>query len=310
MSESLLAHGMSTVERAEASAGVPRAKRHAWLHAFRDYVSVLKPKETLLLGYIGAAAAIVAGGGSPPWARFAVALVAVVLGSAGANALTNYLDREVDARMVRTRRRALPSGRIRPPEMMLPLAFGLVGSGLIIAWFLEPWAFAVGLGGTFVAVIWRKTWVTHILGGLSGCAPVAVGYLAISGAFDLRLLFICLLILVWVPVHVWSVMIACRDDYLQAGVRMFPATWPVIAAVKVLLALAVVLLGVSVGLYLADGLGLVYLLPALALGLAMVAANYRVVSTGARDDAWRVYKLSAYPYLGLIFLAMCLDLWV
>lgn len=298
------------MERVEAPAVEPHATRTSWLRAVRDYVSVLKPKETLLLGYIGAAAAIVAGGGSPPWGRFVVALVAVVCGSAGANALTNYLDREVDARMVRTRVRALPSRRIHPPQRILPVAFGLAGLGLIVAWFLEPWAFAVGLGGTVVAVVWRKTWVTHILGGLSGCAPVAVGYLAISRAFDLRLLFICLLILVWVPVHVWSVMIACRDDYLQAGVRMFPATCRVIPAVKVLLALAVVLLGASLGLYLADGLGLLYLVPALALGLAMVAANYRLVSTGARDDAWRVYKLSAYPYLGLIFLAMCLDLWV
>jgi protoheme IX farnesyltransferase len=278
--------------------------------SIRKYIEVLKPKETSLLIFIGALAAVVAGEGSPPLGIFLLSLVAIALGSGGANGLTNYLDRDVDARMQRTQHRALPSRRISPPRKVLPLVVSLVAIALAMAWILHPMCFLFGAIGVVAALSWRKTWATHLLGIISGCAPVLVGYLAINHQLNLTILHLCLLIAAWVPLHVWSLMISHRDDYLRAGVRIFPVTWETKDAIKVLVVLAVLLYGISIALYRFGNFGIPYLVVANILGIAIVIATFRLLFTGISQDAWRVYKLTAFPYLGLIFFTMGLDLWL
>ena len=81
-----------------------------WAATLVSYVRVLKPRETALMVFIGVCSAIVAGGGTLPLARFLLAVTAITAGGGGTNALTNYLDRHVDARMRRTQHRVLPAG--------------------------------------------------------------------------------------------------------------------------------------------------------------------------------------------------------
>jgi len=107
------------------------------------YIEVLKPRESCLITFIGLCAAIIAGAGFPPIGKLLLVLITILLGSAGVNGLTNYLDRDVDARMLRTRHRALPSKRIYPAEKVLPLTIGLVVIGLALAWQLREWWLAV-----------------------------------------------------------------------------------------------------------------------------------------------------------------------
>lgn len=273
------------------------------------YIEVLKPRETLLLTFIGFCAAVVAGGGYPPVGTLLLVTLAILLGSAGANGITNYLDRQVDARMERTRYRSLPSKRIYPPWKMLPLAITQVVIFLIITWFLHPLAFLFGLLGVIAASTWRKR-ITCAFpqGAIAGCAPVLIGYLAISHQLDLTILFLCILIVFWIPLHVWSVMIANRDDYRQAGITYFPLSCEVKHAVKVLLVLSVLLYGSSIALYFFSDLGLPYLVVANILGILMLFASARLVITGASHNAWRVYKLTTFSYLGIIFLTMALSL--
>jgi len=278
--------------------------------AIANYTEVLKPKETLLLTFIGVFAAVVAGAGSPPLGLLFLALLAIALGSGGCNGLTNYLDREVDARMKRTQHRALPSKRISPPSKVLPLAISLVALALGLAWILHPLCFLFGLIGVAAALSWRKTGATHLLGIISSCAPVLIGYLAISNQLNPTILFLCLLIAAWVPLHVWSLMTAHRDDYLEAGVRIFPVTWKVEDTIKVLLGLTVALYGVSIALYHFGDFGILYLVVANVLGAAMVYATYRLLRANTSHHAWLVYKLTAFPYLGLLFFIMGLDLWL
>ena len=291
----------------EVTAEPVAIKRSDWL---LGVIGVLKPRETSLLVFIGFCSAVVAGSGHPGMGNLGLALVAITLGSAGANGLTNYLDRQVDGKMQRTIRRALPRGLVKPPEKILPLLLGLIIGGLVLAWILSPWAFVAGLVGTIAAVIARKTWATHILGGVSGTGPVAVGYLAIDHSPDLSLLLLALLIMVWVPIHVWSLMMAYREDYLKAEVYMFPVTKPVSQAIKVFPFLSAALYGLSIGLWQAAGFGWFYFVVANILGVAVFLASLRLLKSGVNKDAWRIYKLSAFPYLGLIFLTMCIDLWL
>lgn len=275
---------------------------------FLDYISVLKPAETSLLTLIGVFSAVVAAAGHPSVKVFLLIVAALLFGSAGCNGLTNYLDRDVDARMARTCHRALPSARIYPAQKALPLIVSLITVGLALAWALNPLCFAVGLIGVIASSVWRKTISCTFLGIIAGCSPVIIGWLAVNPTFDLRLVLLCVLVAFWTPIHVWTLMIANREDYLKAGLNYFPLSWQVKDVVKILLVLSVLLYLISMLIYVFSGLHLPYLIIANLLGALMIYANARLLFSMSSTAAWRIYKLSAFPYLGIIFLTMALDI--
>ena len=114
----------------------------------------------------------------------------------------------------------------------------------------------------------------------------------------------------WLPLHVWSVMIANREDYIRAGIKYFPINRDTKEVVKVLLLFGLALYTASITLYFIGGFSWLYLTLANILGIIMVYAIARIVVSGTSHNLWRLYKLSAFPYLGLIFIAMCLDIWL
>jgi len=275
-----------------------------------NYIEVLKPRASILLTFIGVCAAVIAGDGGLSLKLLLTALT-IFIASAGANGLTNYLDCGIDVRMRRTKHRALPSKRIYPPEKVLPLNIGLVIVGLALAWYLHPLCFISDMVGTIAAVVGRKR-LTCVFpqGMLASCAPVLMGWFAIKPAFSWEILLLCVLIAVWLPLHVWSVMVANREDYLQAGQHYFPLNWEVRQSVKVLLVLSLMLYVASITLYFIGSFAWLYLILANLLGIVMVYASSRLVISSSSRNAWRLYKLSAFPYLGLIFLIMCVDIWL
>jgi len=105
-------------------------------------------------------------------------------------------------------------------------------------------------------------------------------------------------------------MIANRDDYLSAGVNYFPVNREVKAVVKIIPIFCLVLYAASIGLYFVGDFGWLYLAVANLLGIIIVYVSLRLMISRMSQDAWRLYKLSALPYLGLIFLTMCLDIWL
>lgn len=281
------------------------------LATLKNYIEVLKPRESFLLTFIGVAAAFIAADGEPSLNVILLAMVAILVASAGANGITNYLDRDFDARMKRTRHRVLPSGRIYPPQKVLPLIVSLIIAGLVLAWWLHPLAFAADLIGTVVAVTWRKR-ITCVFpqGAIASLAPLLMGWFAIEPAFSWQLFLLCLLISAWLPLHVWSVMVSNRDEYLGAGLNFFPMKVTVRTAVMVLLLFALFLYAVSIVIYFVGGFGWLYLVLANVLGIMMLYTSSRLVVSSTSRNAWRMYKISSFPYLGLIFLAMCLDIWL
>jgi protoheme IX farnesyltransferase len=281
-----------------------------------DYISVLKPKETSLLVFIGACAALVAASitqAAFPLYTFILTVVAITLGSAGANGLTNYLDRDVDARMKRTCSRALPSGRINPPGKALPLIIGCIVGGLVLAWLLSPVCFVIGLVGILVSGIWRKTATCTYFGIIAGSAPVLIGWYAVSGQVSidvLPVLFFCL-IAAWTPLHVWTLMLANREDYEQAGIRYFPLTWKAGNVIRILAILSFLLALISILIYVLSGkFHWLYLATCSVLGVLMIAASLRLLFSPTSKNSWAVYKYTAFPYLGIIFTAMVVDRWL
>ncbi len=284
--------------------GIRISTRAVW-----NYIEVLKPRETALLVFIGVVTAVVAGGGVLPVSRLILTLAAIICASAGANGLTNYLDRELDARMTRTRNRALPSKRIYPPEKVLPLTIGLSLAGLALAWRLHPIALLFDLVGTAAAVVWRKR-VTCVFpqGAIASCAPVLMGWFAARTDFAWEIILLCVLIAVWLPSHIWSIMVANRDDYRNAGITYFPVNRSVKSVAWILLACCVVLYAASIALYFVGGFGVLYLVVANVLCILVIYAGVKLARSKSFQDAWKLYKLSAFPYLGVIFLVMLLDI--
>lgn len=281
-----------------------------------DYISVLKPKETSLLVYIGACAALIAAAATHtgfPVTTFILTVVAITLGSAGANGLTNYLDRGTDARMKRTCSRALPSGRINPPEKALPLIIACILGGLVLAWVLSPVCFLIGAVGVLVSGVWRKTVTCTYFGIVAGSAPVLIGWYAVSGHTTVDLLpalFFCLIAL-WTPLHVWTLMLANRRDYEQAGLHYFPLSWKDGSVIRLLVVMSLLLSLAAALIYVLSGqFHWLYLAACTVLSLLMVAASLRLLFSPTSQNSWSVYKFTAFPYLGIIFTAMVVDLWL
>lgn len=273
------------------------------------FLRVVKPRETALLAFIGWSAALVATDLRPPVGPFLLAALAVLLGSAGANGLTNVLDRHVDARMRRTRRRVLPAGLLTPLEAAV-WSGALVALALGIAWALHPWAFMGGVVALAAALVARKTWATHFLGAISSCGPLWVGWLALRPEVTPLLGLLSLLVALWVPVHVWMLMLAYREDYRRAGVNIFPVDRGERVTVGLCLPLSVALLGVVGAIAWVGGFGPVFWVGSGAAGVALVGACGRTLLSPTAAHAFRAFRLTAFPFLGAVFLAMPLDRWV
>lgn len=273
------------------------------------YLRVLKPRETILLGLIGVCAALVAGDGTPPMGRFILAAIVIVVGSGGSNGITNYLDRHVDARSERTRRRVLPSGLLAPRNALVWSA-SLVFVSLILAFFLHPYAFLAGCLGITAAVTGRKTWFTHFMGSISSCGPILVGWFAVNPNADTTLIALAILILIWVPVHVWNLMLAYRSDYIKAGVNIFPLTRGLNLTYRLSLALTIALYIDSLFLWWVGGFGWLYFVIANIVGLWMLYSVGKLTFGGHQRDAFRTFKFSAYPFLGFTFVGLVIDIWL
>jgi protoheme IX farnesyltransferase len=278
-------------------------------HPLVCYIRVLKPRETALLTLIGGCTILVASQGTPPWGRFLLALATILIGSGGANGLTNYLDRHIDIQMKRPRRRVLPAGLITPHQA-LAWSLLLVIAALALALALHPYAFVAGLVGVAAAVIGRKTWVTHFLGSVSSTGPILVGWFAMTPRVDATVMLLTLIILVWVPVHVWNLMIAYREDYLRAGVNIFPLDKSVRLTSQISLGLSSVMYAATLALWALGGFGWVYFLVANAVGPLMVYGCYRSLRENNAAASFKLLRISAYPFLGLTFLGLVADVWM
>ncbi|MHB0975884.1 MAG: UbiA family prenyltransferase [Candidatus Aquicultorales bacterium] len=293
------------MKQIEITADAPEAGR-VYLARVFAYVEGVKLRETALLTLIGTAAALIAPGDLPPAGLMVSIALAILLTSAGVNGLTCYLDRGWDAKMERTKRRPLPSGRAAP-ERFLAFTSALTVLGLVAAYLIHPLVALAACVGTFTAVVARKTWVTHYLGIVSSLAPIWMGWLAVSRRVDATLVALSVMVAVWVLIHVWSLMLAYRQDYLNAGLRIFPVTAGLDYSVRWIVCLTIALIVSTAWLSSAGSFGMIFAVSAFMLGLFALLTSVLLLVSRDRQSAWRLYKYSAFPFLGLTFLAMVVD---
>ena len=275
-----------------------------------NYIKVVKPRETSLLVFIGVAGAVLASNAQISGSDLLVVMSILLLGSAGANALTNFMDRNIDARMQRTSRRVLPAGLIANPYRVLVWSLFLLALSLGITFSIQPIAFAVGFVCVVAAVIGRKTWVTHFMGSISSVGPFAVAWLLVDVNIELSFVLLCLLIMLWVPVHVWNLMLFSKDDYLAAGVNIFPLNFGEHLIVKITCLLCFVIYLTGLAVWAVSELGLIYLVTFHIAIIPLILANILLVVRPTKSMSRYLFKLSAFPFLGILFLGSILDLYL
>lgn len=275
--------------------------------AVRDYLGLAKPGSVAAHLVTAAAAMFLAAGGTPYPMTLLFTLVGGGLVAGGSNALNCYLDRDLDALMARTRRRALPAGRL---EAGRALAFGValaIAGLLILDRLVSP--YAAGLAAlalvyyVLVYTLWlkRRTAWSAVIGCAVGAFPPLVGWVAVTGGLTLTPFLLSAVIALWTMPHVWALALSRRGEYDGAGVAV-PRTG---VAVKATLAASVALVGASLALAAAGGLGVLYWAVAGGAGLHFVYLAGRLW----RDRPGAARRLYAYSivYLVLLFGAVLAD---
>jgi heme o synthase len=276
------------------------------------YFKLTKPRIIELLLITTVPTMFLADRGIPsPWLVLTT-LFGGSLSAASANVINCYLDRDIDAAMRRTRRRPLPTHQVAPLDA---LRFGMVlgAAGFVWLWAtvnLLAAALATGaiLFYVFVYTIGLKRRSTQniVIGGAAGAVPVLVGWAAVTGRIELPALVLFAIIFYWTPPHFWALSLRYKEDYEAAGVPMLPVVRGAKETSQQILYYTLLLVAVTLLLYPAGHMGLIYLAAALGLGAAFVwrAAALRRELSGKR--AIRLFSFSN-TYLALLFLAMAVD---
>jgi len=285
----------------------------------KNYWRLTKPRIWGLLVFTGMVAMLVAYKETPGSALspglFLTATVALVLGSASAEVLTNYHDRDIDSMMKRTRKRALPAGQIKPVNA---LVFGLAMAAfsLIVPYFfinsISASFMLIGLVDNIVVyslILKRRSWLSIILGGISGGMPVLVGYSAVAGAVSPVALYMSALVIVWIPTHIWSLAIFNRSDYEAARVPMLPIVFGDRVASICIAGTSALLAVFSVAIFLFTPVSIFYTLTAVVLGGVVLTYSGKLALTQSSKTAWTLFKLTS-PYLAIIFLALGATVWL
>jgi protoheme IX farnesyltransferase len=278
----------------------------------RDFLTLTKPIVVLLLLVTTFAGMVVGGKAWPSFSLTFWTLLGGFMAAGGSSALNQYIDRNLDKNMQRTRRRPLAAGRMTPAE---GLAFGLalsVMSFYVYAGFVNLLAAFLSLAGIIYYVILysillKKATVQNIvIGGGAGAIPPLVGWAAATGSINIPALFLFAIIFMWTPPHFWALAIVRKKDYSRAGVPMMPVVRGEKETRWQILIYTLELVAVSLLLPVFKFTGAIYLVSALVLGLWLIHTAWQVWRKAGNKIAWKMYRYSSM-YLAFIFLALMLD---
>ncbi|NPV77797.1 MAG: protoheme IX farnesyltransferase [Anaerolineae bacterium] len=281
----------------------------------RDLLSMTRPVVTLLLLVTAFGGLVLGSGGWPAPGLTVWTLLGGALAAGGAQAVNQYVDRDIDLLMKRTAKRPIPSGRLKPAQ---GLAWGLLLCTLsvfILAGLVNGLAALLTLAGILYYVViytllLKRTSVQNIVigGGAGAMAPV-VGWAAATGRLGLPALYLFLVVFMWTPPHFWALALVRFQDYSRAGVPMMPVVRGEQVTRAQILWYSLGLLVITFLPTLFGMMGLLYLAVAVLLGLFLLYAVWKVWKLGGNQNAWRLYRVSSM-YLAFLFMAMMLDVLV
>jgi protoheme IX farnesyltransferase len=289
----------------------------------RAYVALTKPRiiELLLVTTVPAmvlATREVPGLPMVDWVRLTFwTLVCGTLAAGSANAINQYLERDIDAHMARTRRRPLPANQVTPERAVV---FGIVLGAVavsLMAWTVNTLAaFLTLLAIGFYVVIYtillkRSTPQNIVIGGAAGALPPVIGWAAVTGNVGLPPLLLFLVVFYWTPPHFWALALRIRGDYAAAGVPMLPVVRGIAETSRQIGLYTILLVVLTVVFAIVAGMGVLFLIAAAILGAVFLWRAYVLWRQGTSAEAStaqaiRLYRYSI-SYLTLLFAAVALD---
>jgi heme o synthase len=280
--------------------------------AWRDYVTLTKPRIMSLLLLTGAAGVFVGSEGVPEPGLLAATLVGLGLACGGASALNHLLDRDIDRSMGRTSKRPVAAGRVSP---QLALEFGLALSALsfvLLASLVNVLAAVLALVGNLFYVLVYTRWLKRstpqniVIGGAAGAVPPLVGWAAATGNLALPALYLFLIVFFWTPPHFWALALLIKRDYQAAKIPMLPVVRGDRETARQILLYTFALVALTLVPVLTGTFGPLYLAAAAVLGAVFLrlAWSLRRELTPRRAGILFHYSLA---YLALLYVAMAVE---
>ncbi len=286
--------------------------RHKLRDVLKSYYDLSKPRIVALLIFTTVTAMFIAAQGVPPLGLLVATIIGGVAASAGASALNQYLDREMDARMARTAHRPIPSGRVAERDALTyglgMVVFSTVWLGLLVNWVAALLALIGAIYYVFLYTIMlkRNTAMNIVIGGGAGAMPVLVGWAAVTGSLSIEAWLLFGIVFYWTPPHSWALALIVNKDYARVGVPMMPVKHGESSTHRQIVLFSVLLVVVSLLPGAVDMLGTVYMVLALLLGVELIRVAVKLWRSPDKVVQRRMWKYST-AYLAFLFMAMILD---
>jgi heme o synthase len=309
----LAAESVAHSQRASAiSAGRRRAD------VLGAYLALTKPRIVELLLLTTVPVMFLAQRGVPSLELVLATVVGGTLAAGSANTLNCVLDRDIDERMLRTRRRPLPRHQV---STSAALVFGLT-LGALATLLLATAVNELSAGLALVAnvfyvlgytlVLKRRTPQNIVWGGAAGCFPALIGWTAVTGSLAWPPVVLFLVVFFWTPPHFWSLAIRYRDDYAAASVPMLPVVASSYTVGRQIVVYSWLTVATSLALWPVASTGWLYPLVAAVLGGGLLLEAHALWRRSRTCDdpvglkAMRLFHASN-AYLALLFLAVAID---
>src|SRR4029078_12688302 len=244
-------------------------------------------------------------------------LVGGTLAAGSANAITCYLDRDIDLLMARTRRRPLPANEVDPERAVV---FGLVLGAIafaVLAFFVNPVAPSLGLLAiAFYVVVYtillkRSTSQNIVIGGAAGALPPVIGWAAVTGNVGVPALILFALVFYWTPPHFWALSLRIRKDYAAAGVPMLPVVRGIPETTRQIGLYTILMVAISLILFAVARMEPFYLAAAVILGALFLRQAWMLWRRGSSEEESTAGAIRLYKYhisdLTLLFAAIAID---
>lgn len=282
------------------------------LKTINYYLQLTKPRIMLLVVVTGATALLIEKSLLENLFKFLLALVALYLTGGSANALNQYFERNIDAKMTRTsKRRPLPQKMISANSALL-FSIGIGTAGVLIFGFVFNWLTALLSLGTilFYSLIYTlllkpNTPQNIVIGGIAGAMAPVGAWAAASGEMALTPWILFLIIFFWTPPHFWALALFFKDDYHKAQLPMMPVVKGETETLRQIVLYSFVLVATTLTLFF-NSAGWMYLIIAVLLGLVFLKKAF----DAAKYKSEKYFKkLFAYSiiYLFVLFLAIITD---
>ena len=282
------------------------------------YVGLTKPRIIELLLVTTVPAMFLAADGVPSLLLVLATMVGGCLAAASANVFNCVLDRDIDERMRRTRRRPLPRHAVGArAATVYGAVLGLAATlflGFFVNWLSAVLALAANAFYIFVYTLWlkRRTSQNIVWGGIAGCFPPLIGWTAVTGQLAWAPFVLFAIVFCWTPPHTWALAFRYREDYAAAEVPMLPVVRTAPEVAVRIMVWSVLTVAVSLALWPVAGTGWLYPTVAAVTGAALLWESLQLLLRARRglvDAALKPMRLFHWSnsYLALVFVAAAVD---